>query len=902
MNEPAAKPRHSKHPAVWLAAVFVLGIVTTELPLLRSCFEPIENNSSWRLLGTIIIVFLILSGVILRRSRPGAALLLIGTFLLGSFLLIHEKYSVDDNRIRTIYDQGRIGQAEPVTVEGTIDRGPEPAPNGVFISLRSTSIEHKREHFKATGTVRLFMPIGSDAAAADLESLGLRHGTAVRLSCRLTREDQFLNPGVRRRTEILDQQGIDATGSIKSPLLIVVIAETSDWSPLTVFYDLRRTTIDRINELFSPQTGGIMIAAMLGDKYFLDRETAEVFRQGGTFHILVISGLHMTFIGGIILLIVRRFTTDRWMQFLIAASFIWTYTLAVGAEPPAVRASLMFTLVLLGHALFRPVSLVNLLGLCVLLLLAWRPSDIFNPSFQLTLISVSAIVVMAVPLIGKLRSIGRWMPSAAEPFPPNVPIWLQRFCETLYWNGAIWQIENDRQIWSAGLFKRPFASSMSSVLIRTVAWIFDGLLVSLIVQIWMLPLLVYYFHRVPLASILLNLFVGIVVAAISVVGLITTVIAEVNAILAIPFVGFVEFLSLLMIKTSGLFVFSREARIPIDPELAPLYFLYLIPVLVLGSIAFGWNPFKLKGNSWLSTMPIAGFSSIALLLTLGCIIYFHPFSKPVADGKLRIDFLDVGQGDSALFMFPDGQTMLIDAGGRPDYGDEGDFDADKARIGEFVVSEFLWERGLSSVDHIVSSHADADHIQGLVDVAKNFRIGTAHFANVQGESSDYLELKKIIDDRGVAVEYLSAGDAFEIGGVRVEVLYPGLGEKSLSENDRSLVMLITFGEHTVLLTGDIESEAERRLLAARNVGSVEVVKAPHHGSRTSSTAEFVDKARPELVIIPVGRRSQFGHPHPDVVDRWGRTGAKILRTGHSGTITVISDGHVISFSEFRQQK
>lgn len=902
MNESAAKPRHSKHPAVWLAAAFALGVVFGEFSVLRSYSYPTGSGTMTPLLGLIPIGLLFFAWIALREYRGSAVLVLASFFLLGSFLFYHEKHSVADDRIRQTYDIGRIGQAEPVTLEGTIESGPEPAPDGVFITIRSSSIAYKLEQTEASGTVRLFMPIGSDAAAADLESLRLRHGTSVRIACRLAREDQFLNPGVRRRTEILDQQGIDATGSIKSPLMIEVIAEPFAWNPLTFFYDLRRTSIERINDLFSLQTSGIMIAAMLGDKYFLDRETAEVFRQGGTFHILVISGLHMTFIGGIILLIVRRFTTNRWMQFAVAASAIWIYTLAVGAEPPAVRASLMFTLVLLGHALFRPVSLINLLGLCVLFLLTWRPRDLLNPSFQLTLVSVSAIVVMAVPLIGKLREIGRWMPSSNEPFPPNVPTWLKRFCETLYWNDAMWEIENDRHIWSAGLFKRPFVLSVRPAIRRFVAWIFDGLLVSLIVQIWMLPLLVFYFHRVPMASIFLNLFVGIFVAAISVMGLVTTIIAEISITLTAPFIGFVELISQVMIGISSIFVFSRDTRIPINPELTPVYLVFLIPVVLLGVIAFGWNPFDLKRNAWIAPVPIAGLFSVASVLVLGSVIYFHPFSEPIANSKLRIDFLDVGQGDSALITFPDGQTMLVDAGGRPDYGNAGDFEADKARIGEFVVSEFLWERGLASIDHIVASHADADHIQGLVDVAKNFKIGKAYFATVQGESSDYLELRKILDDRNVGVEYLKAGDVFEIGGARIDVLYPSLAENGLSENDRSLVMLVSFGENTVLLTGDAEAEAERRLMAAGNIRQFDVVKAPHHGSRSSSTMEFVNRTRPELVIVPVGRRSQFGHPHPEVVERWEKSGAKLLRTGDKGTITLIFDDRGMSVSEFLKNK
>jgi competence protein ComEC len=227
---------------------------------------------------------------------------------------------------------------------------------------------------------------------------------------------------------------------------------------------------------------------MLGDKYFLDRQTADVFREGGTFHVLVISGLHITFMGGLILLAVRLSTKNRMLQAGIAVSTLWLYGIAVGGEPPVVRACVMFTLMMFGYAFFRTSTLLNALGASVLVLLVWRPSDLFDPSFQLTFVSIAAIVAMGLPLVEHLEAIGTWTPTSTHPFPPNVPNWLRRSCETIYWNQAAWDIERGRQIWFAQLFKSPMKIRIDDLGVRRIlTFVFEGVIISLAVQIWLLP-------------------------------------------------------------------------------------------------------------------------------------------------------------------------------------------------------------------------------------------------------------------------------------------------------------------------------------------------------------------------------------------------------------------------------
>jgi competence protein ComEC len=240
--------------------------------------------------------------------------------------------------------------------------------------------------------------------------------------------------------------------------------------------------------------------------------------------------------------------------------------------------------------------------------------------------------------------------------------------------------------------------------------------------------------------------------------------------------------------------------------------------------------------------------------------------------------------------------MLVDGGGALNFrsgtdDQAGEFEPDIYRVGEAVVSEVLWERGYSRVDHIVATHADTDHIQGLIDVAKNFEIGAAYFPPAMEPTDETLELRSVLQRRGIRENAIYAGTMLAFGGATVEVLYPERAVNNFgSENDRSLVLMITYNGRRILLTGDIESVAEADLV--RNAGQLraDVVKVPHHGSRTSSGEGFIAATLPEIAVVPVGVRSVFGHPHDEVVERWRSAGARVMKTGDRGTITIVTDG------------
>jgi competence protein ComEC len=670
---------------------------------------------------------------------------------------------------------------------------------------------------------------------------------------------------------------------------------------------------------FNRPTAGILIGSLLGNSHFLDKQTAEVFRAGGRFHVLVISGLHITFIGGLTLLLILFFTNQRLWQFVIAVGFLWSYALAVGADVPVVRAAIMFTILLFSQVIYRSGTLLNSLGFCALILLVWQPNDIYTASFQLTFASLTAIVAIAFPLIEKLRAIGGCSPTAETPFPPRVSVWLKRFCETLYWREAVWDREISRQLWTANLFKSPHLKWLEAKNLQTLAqYIFEALLVSAIMQICLLPLMIVYFHRFPVLSVFLNLWVGIVIACESFAVIAAVGLANINETIALPIIKLTELFNWLLVSVPNFFTENSWANLRIPTysgAMRMIYVLYFAPLIFLTFVLNKWNPFSICPKSQAPIFKFAIFSAssrlricVSLLIVLFALIVFHPFSAPPIDGRLHIDFLDVGQGDAALITFPNGETLLVDGGGKTNSNqinlgtkEEPEFfEPDTRSVGEAVVSKFLWARGYSQIDYILATHADSDHIQGLSDAAVNFSLRAAIFGRTPAKDAEYAALHSILEKRRIESVTLARGDVLTFGAAKIEILYPprNASPEAVSDNNHSLVLRFIYGDRKFLLTGDIERETERELTNAPEFLQTDMVNVAHHGSRTSSIEKFISATNAKLVVS-VGSESPYGHPHEEIIERWKNSGAKILTTGENGMISVSTDGQDLQLKVFK---
>lgn len=859
----------SRHPLAEIAIAFAAGVCaanyfTTRLFVL------------W-IAGGVCAAAVVIAVVKGRLLFSGVSLLMAFS-VAGAVLAVQERTDDSGNE---------LGQfvGKQVIVTGVLNGPPEVGRDRLYLTLSVERLDVDGSSRIGAGVVSLMAPFRSAGDEIGYRGLQLRYGARIRVVTAFGRVDNYSNPGVSPLSEYLDRKGYGATGVIKSPASIERVGDVWVFPPLAWLYSWRAFLQEEIHAKFDGETAGVLDAALLGNRYNLSRETAERFREGGTFHVLVISGMHISLIGGIVFLLVRRLTKRRVLQFVVPAVVVWAYSLAVGAEASVVRAALMFTFAGLAPVLFRQSTSLNGLGAAALVLLVNSPKEIFDPSFQLTFLSVLAIVVVAWPLLQTCSAIGAWYPMRETPVPSACSRGLRWFCELLFWSERKWKKELARSPYRYRLFKTPLAALLERYRVQAcLRYIFAAVVVSGAVQLLLLPLMIVYFHRLSLASLVLNIVVGLLLAVLTAVALAALLLSQLSATLAAPFFKFANSIDWLMIHSVDPFAHYNLASIHL-PEYSGwsslVYVLYYVPLLILLVSRARWRL-------------LAGVQ-----LTLIVVLILHPFSART-DGKLRVDFLDVGQGDAALVTLPDGRTLLVDAGGATDiHGGN----TDKRSIGEAVVSEYLWWRGLDSVDYVLATHADADHIDGLNDVLRNFTVDAALVARSPANDPEYAKFAQTLSTTKTHVATIQAGDLLRFGETAIEVLWPPAATHANepSRNNDSVVLRVEFGRRSLLLTGDIEKSGEHALVAAAKRLEVDVVKVPHHGSRSSSTLPFVSATKAKIAVISVGQSSMFGHPHADVVERWQANGAQVFTTGKCGTITVTTDGTDLVLTGFKSE-
>jgi competence protein ComEC len=274
-----------------------------------------------------------------------------------------------------------------------------------------------------------------------------------------------------------------------------------------------------------------------------------------------------------------------------------------------------------------------------------------------------------------------------------------------------------------------------------------------------------------------------------------------------------------------------------------------------------------------------------------------------SDPHLAITFLAVGQGDSMLVEFPGGKRMIVDGGlARKGYQD----------AGRSIVSPFLGQRRICRIDYMVVSHGQADHYGGLAFLASDLDIGELWIGPERGcEGEGYLEFLNLCRANGIRTRRLCRGmGSFSVNGVEVEILNPPRTEKKEKQgsaecaggiNDHSLVMRLTLGRVSVLLTGDIEEQAEKDLLVDSNRLEAILLKVPHHGSPSSSRETFLDAVAPGMAVVSAGYRNHFGFPSEEVVRRYQDRGILLYRTDVDGAVRFETDGRTVWVETYQDE-
>jgi competence protein ComEC len=654
-----------------------------------------------------------------------------------------------------------------------------------------------------------------------------RAGRRIRVAATLRLPAVYLNPGLRDERAALARREIVLVGSVKSGALVEVLARGSSTSEAAA--SIRAWTRKHLGAAvgrWSPRSAGIAAAILIGDRTGLTEEESRRLQDAGTYHVIAISG------GNIAILTTLLLGTFHLARLPTRAAAGLTILLLVfygriAAPAPSVDRAIAASIVYLtGRLLDQRGPAFNVLAVAALIGAATVPVTIFDPGFLLSFGATLGILI-ALQVAPQSRGACTVMRRAAR----AAGLLLTTTCGAEIAVGPI----------SASMFSRVT---------------FAGLVLN--------------FAAIPLMS---------VVQTASLAVLLTSPIEPVATVC-----GFVAH-----VAAAGLVESAR--------------FVELTPWLVRSVVAPAWWLIAVYYGSIVLALRLTGRRAVRIAVTVavaagGLIVGSQRWTMaggpPARSVALRMVFLDVGQGDSTAVLLPGRRSLLVDAGGlataipvdSTDVGGSG-FD-----VGERVIAPALRALGIWRLDTLVLTHGDPDHIGGATSVIRRFFPASVWEGVPVPPHPGLRALERSALSAGARWRTVQAGDAERIGDVTVRVLHPPLPdwERQRVRNEDSVVLEIRFGDVRVILPGDIGREGEQAVLPFVAPAGITVLKAPHHGSATSSTPAFLSALDPDVVIFSAGRANRFGHPHPAVVARYRERGTRMLSTAEDGAVILDTDG------------
>jgi competence protein ComEC len=728
-------------------------------------------------------------------------------------------------------------QGQTLIYTGTISEAVAHYSDHTTLILESRQIEKEFRLSPATGRIKLNI----NRAIPFL----LSYGDEIRLSLTLREPHGFSNGSGFDYGQYLRRHGIRATASITHPEEIELTGRKGGNFILRKVYLWREAIRKKATETLKGDQLAIFLAIVIGESGYLTGPIRDAFMASGTTHILSISGSHLALVALLSFQIVRwillslptplllqmgRSILPSRLALILSIPPIFIYGLLAGNQVATNRSMLMIGIFMIGQFINRKQNLLNPLGLSALIILIPDPNQAYDISFQLSFGSVLAIA-LALSRIARPDESENTIEFSSGPFQKvrNHPLWIKSLEGT-----------------------------------KNYLWI------SLATTLGTAPLVAYYFNQFNWVGILANgiivPFVGFLVVPVSLILSFASLIFSTHTLIG---GAFIQFLMTGFYKIVQFFALFPYAEL----HLASPSIFYLILFYAFLMILFFFPN--------LPRLRIPFMISI-LFLPLWC--YFGPRIH-FPSNQLQVTFLDVGQGDATFVEFPDRTTLLVDGGGKYH-----EFD-----LGRLVIAPFLWNKGIERIDYLVATHPQADHIGGLVFVMKKFPVGEVWTNGTSKASQISNEFNEALREARLNSKIVQDGDQTQIGKVFLTILNPNLKDPGNPhahsfENNEGIVMKIDYNLQSILLTADIEKEAEQRIMKEHPELKVTLLKAPHHGGKSSADPDFIKIISPEMTLFSAGLHNPYHHPNPETLLLYQQIHSRIYRTDRDGSLFFKTDG------------
>jgi competence protein ComEC len=689
-----------------------------------------------------------------------------------------------------------------------------------------------------------FIPVNEDIRISVYNHTPvLSVGEKIRFPGRVKPFRNFNNPGRFDYERAMRVKGYKCAASISDGRTIVPMGAGKLPFPRGFIEWLQRPVRNFIVETLAPEDASFFRALILGERQAITIEQREPYNKTGLGHVLAVSGLHIGLLA--------------WAAFLVLRSlFSLSYTLMLAIDTRKIAAFLACFLViwytcLAGFQISTQRAMVMVLAFLLSLVLG-RENEAWS-----TLAAAALIILSLDPLC--LFSISFQL----------------SFCAVI---GLLWLIPPLLKKLSV---PKEGEGRNKPVFVRVYLYFVGLIAVSLCATIFLLPITSFYFHRISLVAVPANVTV-IPLLGLWVIpsGLLSAILLPISHTLAELALNF---------SSWGLHLINRIIHFWAD--LTWSYTWIFKPNIFEMSLFYGAIicVFFFKRSFWVKAG--LGIISALIIADTGYWLYHVKYNP-----HLRVRFFDVGQGNAALLEFPFGKKMLIDGGGFPG----SDFD-----VGRMVIGPSLWHSKIRTINYIVLSHPQSDHMKGLHFIAEAFNPEEFWYNGQQVETRAFRELMGVVDSKNLAK--MDPGDLSGekwINGVCLELLHPS--NKACDHlyfpkdpNNSSLVLRISHGGASFLFPGDIEREAEQILISRIGKGMQSaILLCPHHGSRTSCTKGFLRMVNPNACIISSGKGNRFHFPHEQVLSRLKEIDCRILRTDQEGAVDCIAGNSSIEINTY----